>query len=172
VYPDFRIREVLTKVGVTVPNDPYTSGPDRDHLRNEAARFGIIQLDDIFDQIERTLNFNEFFRKEVVRQQRTFEQWTRMSYKYWRRALYGLSSWERQVHAAYGRIRFTTLTDLDNKVLRAFSGYVVPMNWGTLESAGPSLQIDFRLYKAAYGKYPYKDREPISISELLHCTPL
>jgi hypothetical protein len=172
VYPDTRIREVLSKVGITVPNDPYTGGPDRDHLRNEASRFGIIQLNDIFDQIERTLNFNEFFRREVVREQRTFEQWIRGSYKYWKRALYMSGPSKRAEYAKLGRDRFKDLNQLDNQVSRSFVGYVFPENWGTIESSGPSLKIDFRLYKSAYGKYPYKDRKTVSIHEVLYCSPL
>jgi len=172
IYPDTRIREALSRFGITVPNDPYTGGPDRDCLRNEAHRFGIIRLDDLFEQIERTINFDTFFRKEVVREQRTFEQWLRRSGKYWKRVLYKTSPYERMVFREYGKIRFKDLNHLDNQVLRSFGGYVVPMNWGTLDEAGPSLRIDFRIYRAGYGRYPYRDREPIKTEELFRSTPI
>nr|WPR16651.1 MAG: RNA-dependent RNA polymerase [Streptophyte associated narna-like virus 24] len=172
LYPDTRIREVLNRFGINIPTDPYTGGPDRDHLRNEAQRFGIIPLDVLFEQIERTLNFDVFFRKEVVREQRTFEQWIRQSGKFWKRSLFNLKSYDRMILTEYGKSKFTTLSNLDNQVLRAFSGYVVPMNWGTLDSAGPSLRIDFRIFRAGYGRYPYRDRVPILANELLAHTPI
>jgi hypothetical protein len=172
VYPDHRIRDVMARFGISIPEDPYTGGPDRDHLRNEAHRFGIIRLDDLFEQIERTLNFDVFFRKEVVREQRTFEQWIRTSGKFWAKALYSATPLQRRTYQGYGRLKFKSLNDLDNQVLRSFSGYVVPMNWGTLDSAGPSLRMDFRTYRAGYGKYPYVDRKPISTDELFRNTPI
>nr|WPR16649.1 MAG: RNA-dependent RNA polymerase [Streptophyte associated narna-like virus 18] len=171
IYPDARVRDVLTQNGIEIPSDPYTGGPDRDHLRNEAQRFGIIRLDDLFEQIERTLNFDVFFRTEVVREQRTFTKWVKQSGVFWKKALFGLSFSEKQKLSDYGREKFKNLNDLDNQVLRSFSGYVFPLNWGTLDSAGPSLRMDFRVYRAKYGKYPFIDRKPVSIEELFNLMP-
>jgi hypothetical protein len=168
IYNTDVVVSILEKFNLDIPKDPYTGGPDYDSVRNESQRFGLVPLREIFDQIERTLNFQEFLKDDLVlRSQRTFEQWVRSSGKFWNKALYRASNSKRAYYVQLGREKFTSLNNLDRIVQRSYDGYVYPSNWISPASAGPSLKIDFRVLRRTPLKRFFKTGAEVPISLLL-----
>jgi len=166
IYKDVDIGNTISKFGIEVPPDPYTGGFDRDSLRNEAQRYGLIPLTDYLEQIERTLNFQEFLKDDtILRSQRTFEQWVQRSSRYWKRCLYGLNTRKKLELAAYGRQKFKNLNTLDRAVQRSFDGYIYPDTWVSLADAGPSLRIDFAVLRTRPQRKFLKFRDTVPVSE-------
>jgi hypothetical protein len=168
LYDAYDVSSLLTGLGIDIPKDPYTGGFDRDSVRNEAQRFGIIPFSEYLTQIERTLNFQEFLKDEsVLRSQRTFEQWIRRSGKFWKRELFSKPLAYRQDLARIGKERFVDLKTLDRVVNRQFDGYIFPGNWMSLAEAGPSLQIDFRVLSTRPQKYFLKRYASIPVGDVI-----
>jgi hypothetical protein len=138
IYPDSFIKELAASAGRTIPMDPYDpTKMDWDSLNNEANLLGFRKFEEIFEQVERTVNFQTLMTSDSVREQRTFNGWCRSSEKFWRKNK--LYSGDVELDA-----RFTTFAAMERLIHSSVSGWILQAGNGLdLKSCGPSLHINF-----------------------------
>nr|WGH50466.1 MAG: RNA dependent RNA polymerase [Moniliophthora roreri-associated narnavirus 2] len=141
VFTDNLIKELVKLFfNREIPPDPYDPTKfDWDSLKNEASILGFLKFDELFDQIDRLVNFQEFLTSDHQREQRTFNQWKSSSAKYWKRAIG--PNFEK---VSLRDPRFKTFAHLERKVLYASSGWVLDHPESLmLHQIGPSMKVDF-----------------------------
>jgi hypothetical protein len=149
IYEDKFIEQLLKDIGVKVPDDPFTRKWDFSSLRNEAAQMGFVPFSSLSEEVERILNFRDFFLESKVREQRTFNQWVRDSKRFWRRVFNGKTHKaraERARLAEIGKSSFVSIADLEKKITRSFSGWIFVFEDrfnNNLLNSGPSLRVTF-----------------------------
>nr|WEC89324.1 RNA-dependent RNA polymerase [Colletotrichum curcumae narnavirus 1] len=144
VYESDFIVELLKEVhGIKIPLNPYDQSFDWSSLENEASRIGFVPFSSLSEEIERLMNFHEFFSNHKVREQRTYNKWVKDSNRFWRKKI---NSSNRSKLSDLGRRRFSSLAGLERKIQRAFSGfiYIGDTDVGfNLINSGPSLKVSF-----------------------------
>jgi len=144
IYNDDFIISLIEGDGTVVPRDPYTGVFDFSSLKNEASILGFVQFTELTDQIERVLNFQEFFSKNKVREPRTFNHWVKDSKNYWR-GIFGRGPKKREYLSLVGKTNYKGMSSLEKDVKRSFSGwiYVGESRFHlNLINSGPSLKIN------------------------------
>jgi hypothetical protein len=161
IYSDDDMYEILDLIGTNVPLDPYIKKRDFSSLKNEAARIGFVQFSSLSEEIERILNFNEFFSRGVTREQRTFNKWGRDSKKFWKNKFRGRNL---SLLSQSGKTGFKSIADLEKRVTRGFSGWIFIGDSDdafNLVNSGPSLKIEFRAVKSSsiHKVHGYRDSD-------------
>jgi hypothetical protein len=147
VFDDVYIRDMLAREGIEIPCDPYTNGPDFSSLKNEAVQFGFVPFAELSEQAERVLNFQNFLRGVPGKSTRTFNQWARDSKDFWSKTQ--CLKTKRRVPgnsrlAKFGRSKFSSISELDKAVTRAFTGWIYTGDdryHPNLLNSGPSLKV-------------------------------
>nr|URN70570.1 RNA-dependent RNA polymerase [Diplodia seriata narnavirus 1] len=150
IYDDSYVINLLEKEGITLERDPYLKKYDFSALVNEAARYGMVPFDTLATELERILNFHEFIIHGRVREQRTYNRWVLDSSKFWKKIVPNTGA-RRKYLSDLGKSKFTSISDLEKKVLRSFSGWISVSPSGdafNLINSGPSLKIFFSLFPA------------------------
>ncbi|WAK75247.1 MAG: RNA-dependent RNA polymerase [Narnaviridae sp.] len=151
IYEDDFVLNYLSEVSeVELPPDPYSKKYDFSSLRNEAARVGFVPFSELYDEVERVLNFQNFLKKPLEKTRRSYNQWVRDSKKFWNRVFKDRHYTNQCIEV--GKRRFTSVASLDKQITRGFSGWIYvgeDIQHFNLINSGPSMKVNF----TSLGKY-------------------
>jgi hypothetical protein len=145
IYPDQFVIDLVRFTGREVPMDPYDQSKfDWDSLANEAAFLGFIKADQLLEELERILNFQDFLIRGSVRQQRTYDNYCRHARSYFRKAGFSVNENTQSVSRA-DCPEFTTWAKLEKSCLYTITGWIsIADPRVNIFNSTASLKLNFR----------------------------
>nr|WAK75316.1 MAG: putative RNA-dependent RNA polymerase [Narnaviridae sp.] len=145
IYDDDFVINYLQEVSsVEIPPDPYTKKYDFSSLKNEASRAGFVPFSELYDEVERVLNFQNFLRKPSEKTRRSYNQWVKDSKKFWNKVF--RNKHYRDYCHNLSINEFSSIAALDKQVSRGFSGWIYvgeDIQHFNLINSGPSMKVNF-----------------------------
>jgi hypothetical protein len=161
VYSDNIISLLLKLNGKEPESDPYTGQYDRSSFENEAHQIGFVPMTSYLDEVERSLNFQAFLTSAEEREQRTFNQWIKMSAKFWaKNDILRMKDLEGFVLP-----EGFSFAKLEKQVLLSIRGWIyLGDSKITTINSGPSLKIDFFKGRFAHYRPFYRNVKPETLT--------
>jgi len=130
IYSLDQVASILREDGFVIPLDPYTQGPDFEQVKVFAVSHGYIELDQLVDQYERVLAFQEALSNKITRCDKTLVLWSRRSARFW-----------GKIRPKDSNERPVDMGKLEKQATEALSGFIYRERMAEVIKYGPTLNL-------------------------------